>query len=64
MIWHPNIDETGAVCLSILRGTSLDGTGWAPTRTLKDVVWGVFALFTVSTDFIVAMRVMALSRFK
>ena len=47
-IWHPNIDETGAVCLSILRSTSLDGTGWAPTRTLKDVVWGVYALFGVS----------------
>ncbi|KAF6019901.1 UBE2F [Bugula neritina] len=44
-IWHPNIDINGVVCLSILRSRSLDPTGWAPTRTLKDVVWGICALF-------------------
>ncbi|XP_025768036.1 NEDD8-conjugating enzyme UBE2F isoform X3 [Puma concolor] len=34
-IWHPNITETGDICLSLLREHSIDGTGWAPTRTLK-----------------------------
>ncbi|XP_051046744.1 NEDD8-conjugating enzyme UBE2F isoform X2 [Phodopus roborovskii] len=47
-IWHPNITETGEICLSLLREHSIDGTGWAPTRTLKDVVWGLNSLFTVS----------------
>ncbi|XP_021034402.1 NEDD8-conjugating enzyme UBE2F-B-like isoform X1 [Mus caroli] len=45
-IWHPNITETGEICLSLLREHSPDGTGWAPTRTLKDVVWGLNSLFT------------------
>ncbi|KAB0406180.1 hypothetical protein E2I00_000763, partial [Balaenoptera physalus] len=47
-IWHPNITETGEICLSLLREHSIDGTGWAPTRTLKDVVWGLNSLFTVN----------------
>uniref|UniRef100_A0A8C6LML8 E2 NEDD8-conjugating enzyme n=1 Tax=Nothobranchius furzeri TaxID=105023 RepID=A0A8C6LML8_NOTFU len=34
-IWHPNITENGEICLSLLREHSIDGTGWAPTRTLK-----------------------------
>ncbi|XP_075938057.1 NEDD8-conjugating enzyme UBE2F isoform X2 [Anarhichas minor] len=34
-IWHPNITETGEICLSLLREHSIDGTGWAPTRTLQ-----------------------------
>ncbi|XP_064289648.1 NEDD8-conjugating enzyme UBE2F isoform X4 [Passer domesticus] len=37
-IWHPNITETGEICLSLLREHSIDGTGWAPTRTLKQAV--------------------------
>ncbi|XP_068052697.1 NEDD8-conjugating enzyme UBE2F isoform X4 [Anomalospiza imberbis] len=37
-IWHPNITETGEICLSLLREHSIDGTGWAPTRTLKQVL--------------------------
>ncbi|XP_066855904.1 NEDD8-conjugating enzyme UBE2F isoform X1 [Anser cygnoides] len=36
-IWHPNITEMGEICLSLLREHSIDGTGWAPTRTLKFV---------------------------
>jgi ubiquitin-conjugating enzyme E2 F len=47
-LWHPNISEEGDVCLSILRQNSVDGMGWAPTRKLKDVVWGLSSLFTVS----------------
>ncbi|CAJ1078820.1 NEDD8-conjugating enzyme UBE2F isoform X2 [Xyrichtys novacula] len=37
-IWHPNITENGEICLSLLREHSIDGTGWAPTRTLKDLL--------------------------
>ncbi len=47
-IWHPNISEDGKICLSILREHSVDGTGWAPTRRMKDVIWGLSFLFTVS----------------
>lgn len=50
-IWHPNITEDGKICLSILREHSLDGSGWLPTRTLKDVVWGLNSLFTDLCDF-------------
>ncbi|XP_074045856.1 NEDD8-conjugating enzyme UBE2F isoform X2 [Macrotis lagotis] len=37
-IWHPNITEMGEICLSLLREHSIDGAGWAPTRTLKDLL--------------------------
>ncbi|XP_048580164.1 NEDD8-conjugating enzyme UBE2F isoform X2 [Nematostella vectensis] len=37
-IWHPNISESGEVCLSLLREHTLDGSGWAPTRHLKDLL--------------------------
>ncbi|XP_058389272.1 NEDD8-conjugating enzyme UBE2F isoform X1 [Diceros bicornis minor] len=77
-IWHPNITETGEICLRkkmdtlagkmsigyrymihrrrstggrLLREHSIDGTGWAPTRTLKDVVWGLNSLFTDLLNF-------------
>ena len=50
-LWHPNITVDGKICLSILREHSLDGTGWLPTRTLKDVVWGLNSLFTDLCDF-------------
>lgn len=50
-LWHPNITEDGKICLSILREHTMDGTGWLPTRTLKDVVWGLNALFTDLCDF-------------
>ncbi|XP_050419405.1 NEDD8-conjugating enzyme UBE2F [Patella vulgata] len=50
-IWHPNIDETGEVCLSLLRQSSYDSLGWAPTRKLKDVVWGINSLFSDLTNF-------------
>ncbi|KAM7105555.1 NEDD8-conjugating enzyme UBE2F isoform 5-T5 [Molossus nigricans] len=50
-MWHPNITETGEICLSLLREHSIDGTGWAPTRTLKDVVWGLNSLFTDLLNF-------------
>ncbi|KAK2576392.1 hypothetical protein KPH14_005737 [Odynerus spinipes] len=50
-LWHPNISEDGDVCLSILRQNSIDGMGWAPTRKLKDVVWGLNSLFTDLLNF-------------
>uniref|UniRef100_H2YQW8 E2 NEDD8-conjugating enzyme n=1 Tax=Ciona savignyi TaxID=51511 RepID=H2YQW8_CIOSA len=50
-VWHPNISMAGDVCLSILREHSLDGSGWAPTRSLKDLVWGLSSLFTDLVDF-------------
>ncbi|XP_075404892.1 NEDD8-conjugating enzyme UBE2F-like [Tenrec ecaudatus] len=49
--WHPNITETGDICLSLLQEHSIDGTGWAPTRMLKDVVWGLNSLFTDLLNF-------------
>ena len=48
-LWHPNISEEGDICLSLLRKNSIDGLGWAPTRRLKDVIWGLNSLFSVST---------------
>lgn len=50
-LWHPNISVEGDVCLSILRQNSIDGMGWAPTRKLKDVVWGLNSLFTDLLNF-------------
>lgn len=45
-LFHPNISETGDICLSLLRLNSIDSMGWAPTRKLKDVIWGLNSLFT------------------
>ncbi len=50
-LWHPNINEEGNVCLSILRQNSIDGMGWAPTRRLRDVIWGLNSLFTDLLNF-------------
>ena len=41
----PQHTETGEICLSLLREHPVDGTSRAPTRTLKDVVWGLNSLF-------------------
>ncbi|XP_053441891.1 NEDD8-conjugating enzyme UBE2F-like isoform X1 [Nycticebus coucang] len=49
--WHPNITETGEICLSLLREHSIDSTGWAPTRTLKDVVWGLTLCLLIFLNF-------------
>ncbi|XP_005090567.1 NEDD8-conjugating enzyme UBE2F [Aplysia californica] len=50
-LYHPNITEVGEVCLSLLRQSSYDSMGWAPTRKLKDVVWGLNSLFTDLLNF-------------
>uniref|UniRef100_A0A0B6ZSC2 E2 NEDD8-conjugating enzyme n=1 Tax=Arion vulgaris TaxID=1028688 RepID=A0A0B6ZSC2_9EUPU len=50
-LYHPNITEVGEVCLSLLRQNSYDSMGWAPTRKLKDVVWGLNSLFTDLLNF-------------
>lgn len=62
-LWHPNITEDGKICLSILREHSLDGTGWLPTRTLKDVVWGLNSLFTDLCDFEDPLNTVAAEQF-
>ena len=50
-IWHPNIAEDGAICLSILRQNSLDAFGWRPTRNLSEVIHGLASLFGDLIDF-------------
>ncbi|XP_021913130.1 NEDD8-conjugating enzyme UBE2F-like isoform X2 [Zootermopsis nevadensis] len=50
-LWHPNISEDGDICLSLLRQNSIDGMGWAPTRKLKDIIWGLNSLFTDLLNF-------------
>ncbi|CAL2030971.1 hypothetical protein CAEBREN_22360 [Caenorhabditis brenneri] len=50
-LWHPNITEDGAICLSILRQNSLDHYGWKPTRNLREVVQGLTDLFGDLMDF-------------
>jgi ubiquitin-conjugating enzyme E2 F len=50
-LWHPNITENGEICLSLLRESAPDGSGWSPCRTLKDVVWGINSLFTDLLNF-------------
>ncbi|KAM3128177.1 hypothetical protein pb186bvf_019724 [Paramecium bursaria] len=39
-LFHPNIDYEGKVCLNILRD------GWKPVSSLKQVVYGLYFLFT------------------
>ncbi|CAI2298044.1 unnamed protein product [Caenorhabditis sp. 36 PRJEB53466] len=58
-VWHPNINEDGSICLSILRQNSLDAFGWRPTRNLLEVVHGLVALFTDLIDFDDALNIQA-----
>lgn len=62
-IWHPNITEAGEICLSLLRQNSYDGLGWAPTRRLKDVVWGLNSLFSDLLNFEDPLNVEAAEHF-
>jgi len=63
-LWHPNISETGEVCLSLLRRHSVDGMGWSPIRRLNDVVWGLHALFTDLLNFEDPLNVEAAEQFR
>lgn len=65
-IWHPNINEEGDVCLSILRNSSVgnDGTGWTPARRLKDVIWGLNSLFTDLLNFDDPLNIEAAEHFQ
>ncbi|THD18572.1 Nedd8-conjugating enzyme nce2 [Fasciola hepatica] len=63
-IWHPNIDEEGHVCLSLLRENSLDHSGWAPTRRLLEVVWGIESLFGDLCDFSDALNTAAAEQYQ
>lgn len=63
-LWHPNISETGEICLSLLRLHSVDGLGWAPTRRLKDVVWGLSSLFSDLLNFEDPLNIEAAEHFR
>ena len=63
-LWHPNINEEGQVCLSILRQNSIDGMGWAPTRRLRDVIWGLNSLFTDLLNFDDPLNIEAAEHFQ
>ncbi|CAO4362706.1 unnamed protein product [Caenorhabditis nigoni] len=62
-VWHPNINEDGSICLSILRQNSLDQFGWRPTRNLLEVVHGLVALFTDLIDFDDALNIQAAQQY-
>ncbi|VDD77654.1 unnamed protein product [Mesocestoides corti] len=62
-IWHPNIDEEGRVCLSLLRPSSLDSSGWAPTRKLYEMIWGIESLFSDLCDFSDALNTNAAEQY-
>ncbi|VVC94932.1 unnamed protein product [Leptidea sinapis] len=63
-LWHPNINVNGDICLSLLRQTSIDEHGWAPTRRLKDVVWGLNSLFTDLLNFDDPLNIEAAEMYK
>ncbi|KAL4713887.1 hypothetical protein ACJJTC_015541 [Scirpophaga incertulas] len=63
-LWHPNINVDGDICLSLLRQTSIDEHGWAPTRRLKDVVWGLNSLFTDLLNFDDPLNIEAAQMYK
>ncbi|GAB6028117.1 NEDD8-conjugating enzyme ube2f [Chamberlinius hualienensis] len=63
-LWHPNINEDGEICLSLLRENSIDGLGWAPTRHLKDIVWGINSLFTDLLNFEDPLNIEAADHFQ
>ncbi|XP_064094677.1 NEDD8-conjugating enzyme UBE2F-like isoform X2 [Macrobrachium nipponense] len=63
-LWHPNISEEGEICLSLLRQNSIDGLGWAPTRRLKDVVWGLSSLFMDLLNFDDPLNIEAAEHFQ
>uniref|UniRef100_A0A6B2LK33 UBC core domain-containing protein n=1 Tax=Arcella intermedia TaxID=1963864 RepID=A0A6B2LK33_9EUKA len=45
LVYHPNIDLSGNVCISILKNNGKP-EGWSIQRSLTDVLFGIAALFT------------------
>ena len=43
-IWHPNIDENGAVCLNILKEVTVGGD-WRPNLDVNACILGLIFLF-------------------
>ena len=43
-VWHPNIDEQGAVCLNILKEVTVGGD-WRPNLDVNACILGLIFLF-------------------
>ncbi|CAJ0565377.1 unnamed protein product, partial [Mesorhabditis spiculigera] len=62
-VWHPNINEDGSICLSLLRENAVDDFGWRPTRNILEVVHGLQSLFGDLMDFDDALNMEAAKQY-